>query len=100
MESDSRHARQPRRRLRVHRARALRDLQTGKTIGNGIRFAGAPDPRRITAASHIMKLETTTADFSDEQKRYLEGFMSGLQVGRVGRGIGLAGAAGPVGKAD
>jgi len=30
-----------------------------------------------------MKLETTTADFSDEQKRYLEGFMSGLQVGRV-----------------
>ena len=47
-----------------------------------------------------MKLETTTADFSDEQKRYLEGFMSGLQVSRVGRGIGLAGAAGPVGKAD
>jgi ferredoxin-nitrite reductase len=39
-----------------------------------------------------MKLETTTtADFSDEQKRYLEGFMSGLQVGRV-RGVGLAGA--------
>src|SRR6478735_1025022 len=36
-----------------------------------------------------MKLETTTADFSDEQKRYLEGFMSGLQVGRV-RGVGLA----------
>ena len=34
-----------------------------------------------------MKLETTTADFSDEQKRYLEGFMSGLQVGRVGRGV-------------
>ena len=40
-----------------------------------------------------MKLETATAatDFSDEQKRYLEGFMSGLQVGRVGRGIGLGG---------
>jgi ferredoxin-nitrite reductase len=40
-----------------------------------------------------MKLETTTTttDFSDEQKRYLEGFMSGLQVGRVGRGVGLAG---------
>jgi ferredoxin-nitrite reductase len=44
-----------------------------------------------------MKLETTTADFSDEQKRYLEGFMSGLQVGRVGR---LAGGAVPAGKAD
>ena len=40
-----------------------------------------------------MKLETTSADFSDEQKRYLEGFMSGLQVARVSRGVGLA--AGP-----
>ena len=29
-----------------------------------------------------MKLDTFTADFSDEQKRYLEGFASGLQVGR------------------
>jgi len=40
-----------------------------------------------------MKLETPTpTDFSDEQKRYLEGFMSGLQVARVGRNIGAAGA--------
>jgi ferredoxin-nitrite reductase len=39
-----------------------------------------------------MKLETTmTADFSDEQKRYLEGFMSGLQVARVGRNLGVGG---------
>src|SRR5437868_8003209 len=31
----------------------------------------------------IMKLETPTpTDFSDEQKRYLEGFMSGLQIAR------------------
>ena len=44
-----------------------------------------------------MKLETTTADFSDDQKRYLEGFMSGLQVSRVGR---LAGGAAPAAKAD
>ncbi|SDS20141.1 NirA family protein [Bradyrhizobium canariense] len=41
-----------------------------------------------------MKLETTSADFSDEQKRYLEGFMSGLQVGRVGRNVGLAAGSG------
>ena len=48
-----------------------------------------------------MKLETPSADFSDEQKRYLEGFMSGLQVGRVGRSIGVAAGAGaPAGKAD
>jgi ferredoxin-nitrite reductase len=40
-----------------------------------------------------MKLETPTpTDFSDEQKRYLEGFMSGLQVARVGRNVGLGGA--------
>lgn len=38
-----------------------------------------------------MKLETLTADFSDEQKRYLEGFASGLQVGR---GVGLPKAGG------
>ncbi|MBV8701305.1 MAG: NirA family protein, partial [Bradyrhizobium sp.] len=40
-----------------------------------------------------MKLEApSTSDFSDEQKRYLEGFMTGVQVGRVGRNV--AGAAG------
>jgi ferredoxin-nitrite reductase len=48
-----------------------------------------------------MKLETPSADFSDEQKRYLEGFMSGLQVGRVGRSIGVAAGTGaPAGKVD
>jgi ferredoxin-nitrite reductase len=35
-----------------------------------------------------MKIETLSIDFSDEQKRYLEGFASGLQIGRVGRGLG------------
>jgi ferredoxin-nitrite reductase len=45
-----------------------------------------------------MKLETTSADFSDEQKRYLEGFMSGLQVARVGRSVG--GVTGATGKAE
>jgi ferredoxin-nitrite reductase len=39
-----------------------------------------------------MKLETPAPnDFTDEQKRYLEGFMSGLQVARVGRNLGAAG---------
>src|SRR6266851_283516 len=48
-----------------------------------------------------MKLETATpTDFSDEQKRYLEGFMSGLQVGRVGRNVGLAGSAAAADKAN
>lgn len=35
-----------------------------------------------------MKIETLSIDFSDEQKRYLEGFTSGLQIARVGRGLG------------
>jgi ferredoxin-nitrite reductase len=35
-----------------------------------------------------MKIETLSIDFSDEQKRYLEGFTSGLQISRVGRALG------------
>src|SRR6201989_1855477 len=35
-----------------------------------------------------MKLETLAVDFTDEQKRYLEGFTTGLQISRVGRGLG------------
>ena len=29
-----------------------------------------------------------SSDFSPEQKRYLEGFTSGLQIARTGRGLG------------
>ncbi len=28
-----------------------------------------------------------SGDFSPEQKRYLEGFLSGLQIARAGRGL-------------
>ena len=35
-----------------------------------------------------MKIETLSVDFTDEQKRYLEGFTTGLQINRVGRGLG------------
>src|ERR1700748_2073310 len=45
-----------------------------------------------------MKIETLTIDFTDEQKRYLEGFTTGLQISRVGRGLG--GAAGDKGNAE
>jgi ferredoxin-nitrite reductase len=37
-----------------------------------------------------MKIETLSVDFTDEQKRYLEGFTTGLQISRVGRGLGGA----------
>jgi ferredoxin-nitrite reductase len=35
-----------------------------------------------------LKLETVSVDFTDEQKCYLEGFATGLQISRVGRGLG------------
>jgi ferredoxin-nitrite reductase len=35
-----------------------------------------------------MKIETVSVDFTDEQKRYLEGFTTGLQISRVGKGLG------------
>ena len=35
-----------------------------------------------------MKIETVSVDFTDEQKRYLEGFTTGLQISRVGRSLG------------
>jgi ferredoxin-nitrite reductase len=36
-----------------------------------------------------MKLESVSVDFSDDQKRYIEGFATGLQISRVGRGLGV-----------
>jgi len=33
-----------------------------------------------------MKIETLSVDFTDEQKRYLEGLAAGIQVSRAGRG--------------
>src|SRR3954468_15000770 len=41
-----------------------------------------------------MKIETVPVDFTDEQKRYLEGFATGLQISRVGRAIGGSSPAG------
>jgi ferredoxin-nitrite reductase len=35
-----------------------------------------------------MKIDTLLVEFTDEQKRYLEGFATGLQVSKVGLGLG------------
>jgi ferredoxin-nitrite reductase len=40
-----------------------------------------------------MKIEPLSVDFTDEQKRYLEGFAAGVNVVRAGRGLGGAAAA-------
>jgi ferredoxin-nitrite reductase len=42
-----------------------------------------------------MKIEPLSVDFTDEQKRYLEGFATGLQISKVGRGLGGANAGKP-----
>jgi ferredoxin-nitrite reductase len=42
------------------------------------------------ASSLSMKIETVSIHFTDEQKRYLEGFTSGLRISRAGRGLGTA----------
>src|SRR5438034_11044170 len=47
-------------------------------------------PFVAAGVSSRMKIETLTVDFTDEQKRYLEGFTSGLQISRLGRGLGGA----------
>ena len=40
-------------------------------------------------------MKSLSVDFTDEQKRYLEGFTSGLQISRVGRGFGGGTSANP-----
>src|ERR1700744_1138348 len=45
------------------------------------------------ASSRIMRIDTLSVDLTDEQKRYLEGFTTGLQISRVGRGLGGAAVA-------
>ena len=47
-----------------------------------------------------MKVENLALDFTDEQKRYLEGFAVGVQVMRGGRGLGGAAPAGKAADAE
>src|SRR6476620_6931823 len=70
--------------------------RSGSNIERGrIPFLLKPPVLAAGASSRNMKLETLSVDFTDEQKRYLEGFTTGLQISRVGRGLG-----GSAGKAN
>src|ERR1700722_2481726 len=57
------------------------------------RFPLAPPVVAAGASSRTMKLETLPIDFTDDQKRYPEGFTTGLRISRVGRGLGGGAAA-------
>ncbi len=50
-----------------------------------------------TEAGHTMQSgsETAAGDFEPEQKRYLEGFVAGLQIAKTAKGLAGAGAAAP-----
>ncbi len=54
-----------------------------------------------TEAENNLKLagETAGGDFEPEQKRYLEGFVAGLQIAKTAKGVAGAGAASPVASA-
>src|ERR1700677_4854223 len=67
-------------------------LQAETISSRSFRFPLTP-PVVAGASSRTMKIETLSVDFTDEQKRYLEGFTSGLQISRLGRGLGGTGAA-------
>ncbi len=49
-----------------------------------------------TDAGQTTTGNTTTGDFDSEQKRYLEGFVAGVQIARTAKGLAGAGAAAPV----
>src|SRR6201992_4028944 len=64
-----------------------------RTLKLSRRFPLSPPVVAAGASSRTMKIETLPVDFTDEQKRYLEGFTTGLQISRIGRGLAGAGAA-------
>ncbi len=48
-----------------------------------------------TEAGSKLAGEAATGDFEPEQKRYLEGFVAGLQIAKTAKGLAGAGAASP-----
>ena len=86
---NSGHARQSGRRLHFHRPCHLRDLQTARA--RQAHGADADRRARRIACSAIATNggrehteDLMSGDFEPEQKRYLEGFMAGLQIAKSG----------------
>src|SRR3982074_3941615 len=71
----------------------LLEIQPGAFSRADFSAVTSPNPLKppivaAGASSRTMKIETLSVDFTEEQKPYLEGFATGLQISRVGRGIG------------
>ena len=73
----------PRKRLAACRRRDLSEMPPAR----------ARVPLRAPSLRRSGLTHTMSGDFSPEQKRYLEGFTSGLQIARAGRGLGGKSAA-------
>src|SRR5437588_13037106 len=52
------------------------------------------EPTKLMQEANADKEASSSGEFDPEQKRYLEGFMSGLQIGRAARAVPVP-AAGP-----
>src|SRR5262249_48772456 len=87
VEPNSGDARQSRRRLLLHGLRALFDLQ----VGDG---ADARDRTRPGGMSPDRE-EVMAGNFEPEQKRYLEGFVAGLEIAKAASNIARRTDAGP-----
>jgi ferredoxin-nitrite reductase len=62
---------------------------TRPTISRAVKFfAFRRGHRAARSYAARMKIDPLSVEFTDEQKRYLEGFATGLQISRVGRGWG------------
>jgi ferredoxin-nitrite reductase len=69
----------------------------GPAMGQRATPLSGEAPSQLQSAVFCWAHETMmSGDFSSEQKRYLEGFTSGLQIARAGRGLGGRKAAAPV----
>ena len=92
VESDPGHARQSGRRLHLHRARALLTYKPRSATGASLP-APTPGAGGMTRRAEDRRPtpETHAGDFDPEQKRYLEGFVAGLQIAktRASGGVGL-----------
>jgi len=65
-------------------------LEPAEFLAGRALYPSMPHPVAAGASLPTMKIDTLSVDFTDEQKRYLEGFTTGLQISRVGRSFGGA----------
>ena len=97
VESNSGHARQSGRRLHLHRPRALHHPQAARCRAGAAHGADA-SAGRMSEADLKPAAAEQTGDFSPEQKRYLEGFVAGVQIAKAAKSVAGARGGGACGR--